>query len=105
MAPTEALSLLLAPYLTLNPYQISPNIILSCTVRGSGRFSWIWTDSLGNFPIAMTLSNATRTSTALFTGISSESQFRCEAAYNPQPGHSFEAVSQVIPVNIAGKSY
>ena len=96
MEPTEALSLLPAPSLMLSADQVSPNISLSCTVRESGRFRWTWTDSLGNFPITMTLSDATRTSTALFTGISSQSRFRCEAAYNPQPGQSFGAVSQVI---------
>ena len=99
MAPTEAISLLPTPSLMLSADQVSPNLSISCTVRESGRFSWIWTDSLGNSPIAVTLSDATRTSTALFTGISSQSWFRCEAAYNPQPSQSFGAVSQEIHVD------
>ena len=99
MAPTEAFSLLPPHIPILSLDHIGPHLSLSCTVRESGRFSCIWTDTLGNSPIAVTFSNATRTSTALFTGISSQSQFRCEAAYNPQPGRSFEAKFNQVEVN------
>ena len=106
MAPTEAFSLL-PPHIPMLRFdQISPNLSVSCTVRENGSFSWMWIhNNTGDPPIAVTYSNATRTSTALFTGISPLSQFICEAAYNPQPGQSFETVSQVIHVNaiISGK--
>ena len=103
MAPTGAPTLLPVASPMLSVDQVGPNLTLSCTVRESGRFNWTWVDSYINPPSAVTFSNVTRTSTALFTGISSQSRFRCEATYDPQPGQSFEAVSQEIGLDAAGK--
>ena len=101
MAPTESPSFLPAVVLIYKDY-ISFNVTLSCTVRESGRFRWTWTDPSGDPPSAVTYSNVTRTSTALFTGISAASDsltFSCQASYDTEMVLNFPIeVSQSITV-------
>ena len=87
------------------------NLTLSCTVAGEGRFSWQWTDTDGNPPSAVILSNVTRTSIATFTNIRGTGggtlernlTFTCTATYNPLvSGVERNNVSQEIIVSVQG---
>ena len=104
MAPTESPSLLPGPSHVVLIYEsdVSFNVNLSCTVRESGRFRWTWTDPSGDLPSAVTYSNVTRTSTALFTGISAANDsltFSCQASYDTAMEFNFpKDVSQSITV-------
>ena len=64
---------------------VSPNLTLSCSVSGEGMFSWQWTNPDDDPPSEVMLNDITRTSTAIFTLISSmsEGMYRCEATYDP----------------------
>ena len=108
VAPTEPPSLLPAPshVVPLHKGDVSFNVTLSCTVRESGRFRWTWTDPSGGCPSAVTYSNVTRTSTALFTGISAASNsltFTCQASYDPAMRLNVFRVSQSITVMLESK--
>ena len=104
MAPTESPSLLPAPshVVLIHEGDVSFNVNLSCTVRESGRFRWTWTDPSGDPPRAVTYSNVTRTSTALFTRISVANDsltFSCQASYDTEMEFQFPIeVSQNITV-------
>ena len=109
MAPTEPPSLLPAPshVVLIHEGDVSYNVTLSCTVRESGRFRWTWTDPSGGPPSAVTYSNVTRTSTALFTGTSVANDsltFSCQASYDSEMEFSFpKDVSQSITVILQSK--
>ena len=108
MAPTESPSLL--PHVVLiHKGAVSFNVTLSCTVRESGRFRWTWTDPSGDPPSAVTYSNVTRTSTALFTGISATNNsltFSCQASYDTEMEYNFpKDVSQSITVMLTNNGW
>ena len=67
------------------PVEVNPNLTLSCTVSGRGKFSWAWTGP--QVPVMVWTSDFTRTSTAMFTGIrrldNGENGYRCTATYDP----------------------
>ena len=67
------------------PDEVNPNLTLSCTVSGEGKFSWAWIGPQS--PVMVWTSDFTRTSTAMFTGIrrldSGEDGYRCTATYDP----------------------
>ena len=67
---------------------VSPNLTLSCSVSGEGMFSWQWTNPDGDPPSEVMLYDTTRTSTAVFTRISSTSEgmYQCEATPLPAQG-------------------
>ena len=101
MAPTESPSLLPAPshVVLIHEGDVSFNVTLSCTVRESGKFRWTWTDPSGDPPSAVTYSNVTRTSTALFIGITDSLTFSCQARYDTEMEFNFpKYVSQNITV-------
>ena len=104
MTPTESPSLLPAPshVVLIDEGDVSFNVNLTCTVRESGRFKWTWTDPSGDPPSAVTYSNVTRTSTALFTRISASNNsltFSCQASYDTEMAFNFPIeVSQSITV-------
>ena len=108
MVHTDPPSLLPVP----SPVWMSvDNLTLSCTVAGEGRFSWQWTDLGGSPPIAVILSNVTRTSIATFTYIRGTGggilernlTFTCTATYNPLvSGVERNNVSQEITVVVQG---
>ena len=88
---------MVSPSLVASPSSISlgaddftTDFNLTCTVSGEGKFSWQWNDPNGGSPSTMVISDATRTSTALFTDTSISSNdagmvsFTCEATYDPE---------------------
>ena len=92
---------------TLSADNVSPNLTLSCTVMGEGRFSWQWTGPDGNPPSVMILSDVTRTSTAVFTDIRDTTEkgsvsFSCEATYNPIIPGIENSAAQNISVSLQG---
>ena len=106
MVPSKSPSFLPVPSTAVLIYDddLSFNITLSCTVRESGRFNWTWTDPSGHPPSAVIYSNVTRTSTALFTGISAANDsltFSCRATYNTSEVFMF---SKTVSKNITVKS-
>ena len=87
---------MVSPSLVASPSSISlgaedftTDFNLTCTVSGEGKFSWQWSDPNGGSPGEEVISDATRTSTALFTATSISSNdggmvaFTCEATYDP----------------------
>lgn len=101
-------SLIPSPLIVRDVDNVSPNLTLSCSMDGEASFTWWWTDRNGNSPDQVVLSNATRTSTALFTRISSDEDglliFQCQSTYNPLPGQMFTAVaSQDVNVELQCK--
>ena len=91
------------------PDEVSTNLTLSCTVSGRGKFSWAWTAAQS--PVMVWISDFTRTSTAMFTGIrrldSGENGYRCTATYDPMvTGPSFDmSVSQQFSVDLQCKQH
>ena len=76
--------------ISLGAEDFTTDFNLTCTVSGEGKFSWQWSDPNGGSPSEEVISDATRTSTALFTvtGISSNDAgmvtFTCEVTYDPE---------------------
>ena len=89
---------------------LSPNLTLSCTVAGEGRFSWQWTDPDGNPPSAVILSNVTRTSIAYFTNIrgtpsGSDNEmltYACHATYSTTVSGIENTATQTIGISPEG---
>ena len=85
VAPSVAPELVPSSPLILSPDDVSPNLTLSCTVRGEGRFSWTWSGPQS--PVRVWSSYFTRTSTAEFTGVrglsEGDTRYRCNAYYDP----------------------
>ena len=91
---------------------LSPNLTLSCTVAGEGRFSWQWTDPDGNPPSAVTLSNVTRTSIAFFINIndtfsgskndSGVLTYTCQATYSSMVNGIENTAIQAIQISPEG---
>ena len=111
MVPTLPPSLLpnTAP-VRLLAANLSPNLTLSCTVVGEGRFSWQWTDPDGNPPSDVILSNVTRTSIATFTNIrgtdgGSENEtltYICQATYSSMVNSTENSSTQAIEISPEG---
>ena len=115
-APSTPPSLLFdTAFMTLSADNLSPNLTLSCTVMGEGRFSWQWTGPDGNPPSAVILSDVTRTSTAVFTNIRNtlmdtlaeetgerSVSFRCEATYRPVVPGIENSAAQDITISLQG---
>ena len=111
MAPTVPPSLLpnTAP-VRLLAANLSPNLTLSCTVAGEGRFSWQWTDPDDNRPSAVTLSNVTRTSIATFTNIRGTGggtlernlTFTCQATYSSMVNGIENTAVKTLRISIEG---
>ena len=82
---TSSPELVPAASVTRSSEELSSNLTLSCTVRGDGKFSWLWTGPQS--PIMQWTSDFTRTSTALFTHIrgtsEGETKYTCQATYEP----------------------
>ena len=81
---TEPPSLMPVPRVVLPADSVSPNLTLSCTVTGGGRFSWQWTGP--GQQSEMILSDVTRTSTVTFTQVNlgdGPVNYNCQASYDP----------------------
>ncbi len=84
LAPKVAPSIVPPSLTTRDANDVSPDLNLTCTVSGEGRFSWEWTGPGGITPSNVQLYDLTRTSTASFTGIRGGGDgFQCRATYSP----------------------
>ena len=107
LRPSSAPQLVPATPVVRTPDEVNPNLTLSCTVSGEGKFSWAWTGPQS--PVVVWTSDFTRTSTAMFTGIrrldSGENGYRCTATYDPMvTGASFDmAASHEFSVDLQCK--
>ena len=85
LLPTSPPGLVPAANVTRSSEEVSSNLTLSCTVRGDGKFSWLWTGPQS--PVMEWTSDFTRTSTALFTRVrglnEGDTKYTCQATYDP----------------------
>ena len=84
LAPEVAPSIVPPSLIIRDANDVSPDLNLTCTVSGEGRFRWEWTGPGGITPSNVQLYDLTRTSTASFTGIRGGGDgFQCRATYSP----------------------